>query len=124
MTTDSNLHVYMYMYIHAHHIYYCSVVAGSDVVKPFFLSPYTVRSVYFIICPSHQVRHLSPSPPPSLSVGLSPSFSLSLSHTCINVDDMYSQLKNMVSALFQSRPPERGGTRNFIIGECGWLDGH
>ena len=32
-----------------------------------------------------------------------------------------SQLKNMVSALFQSRPPERGGTRNFI-GACtfGW----
>lgn len=28
----------------------------------------------------------------------------------------------MVSALFQSRPPERGGTRNFTIGACvfGW----
>ncbi len=34
----------------------------------------------------------------------------------------HPQLKNMVSALFQSRSPERGGTRDFQIGEVnfGW----
>ncbi len=34
----------------------------------------------------------------------------------------HAQLKNMVSALFQSRSPERGGTRDFQIGKVhfGW----
>lgn len=66
--------------IHTYHILLFSVVAGSDVVKPFFLSPYTGRYVYFIICPSHQVRYLS-LPSPNLSYSLILTHSSSLCHT-------------------------------------------
>ena len=42
-------------------------------------------------------------------------------HTCTHTH--FDQLKNMVSALFQSRPSDRGGTRCFSSKGCefGWM---
>ena len=40
-------------------------------VYPHFLSPYTNRKVHFIICPSHQVKHVRFATIPVLDFGLS-----------------------------------------------------
>ena len=63
-------------------------------VKTWFLNPYTDKKVHFVICPSHQV--ITESDICSCTLLL-----------------FYSlQLKNMVSALFQSRSRTSGGTRD------------
>ena len=75
---------------------------GVMYVPSKFVNPYTGNNVHLIVCPSHQV-----------SQSVRYTFNVSLLMSTL-------QLKNMISALFSSRP---NGTKNFCKdGVCfGWL---